>query len=88
MSWKRVLKAFLKSPVDGMMCLRKKNDKARIFKNTSIFTIRLNIDVVEDSRGPTGKSLNFELGSWKPSRNVFGLPWDLDLDGFWVRKTV
>ena len=78
------MKAFLKSPVDGMMCLRQKNGKVRIFKNTCVFTVRLNIDVVEDSRGLTGKSMNFELGSWKPSRSVSGPPWDLDLDAYWA----
>ena len=79
-----ILKSFLKSPLDGMMCLRKKNGKARIFGYTSVFTVRLNMDVVEDSRGPTGKGMSFELGSWKPSRNVFGPPWNLDLDDSWV----
>ena len=88
MSRNRVLKGFLKSPVDEMMCLRQNNGKVRIFKNTNVFTVRLNIDVVEDSRGLTGKSMNFELGSWKPSRSVFGPLWDLDLDAFWARKIV
>ena len=87
-SQKRILKAFLKSPVDEMMCLRQKNGKVRIFKNTCVFTVRLHIDVVEDSRGLTGKSMNLELGSWKPSRSVFGLLWNLDLDTFWARKIV
>ena len=82
------MRGFLKSPVDEMMCLRQKNGKVRIFKNTCVFTVRLNIDVVEDSRGLTGKSMNFELGSWKPSRSVSGPPWDLDLDAFWGRKIV
>ena len=70
------------------MCLLQKNGKVRIFKNTYVFTVRLNIDVDEDSRGLNGKSVNFELGSWKPSRRLSGPPWDLDLDAFWARKTV
>ena len=82
------MKGFLKSPVDEMMCLSQKNGKVRIFKNTCVFTARLNIDVVEDSRGLTRKSMNFELGSWEPSRSFFGPPWDLDLDAFWARKIV
>ena len=82
------MKGFLKSPVDEMMCLRQNNGKLRIFKNTSVFTVRLNIDVVEDSRGLTGKSMNFELGSWKPSRSVFESLWDLDLDAFWARNII
>ena len=78
--------AFLKSPIDGMICLREESGKVRISKNTSVFTVKLNIDVVEDSRGLNRKSMKFELGSKKPSRSVFGVPWDLDLDAFWVPK--
>mgnify|MGYP007048512339 CR=1 FL=1 len=69
-SRKRILKAFLKSPVDEMMCLRQNNGKVRIFKNTFVFTVRLNIDVVEDSQGLNVKRIDFELGSWKPSRSL------------------
>ena len=82
------MKAFLKPPIDGMMCLRQKNGKVRIFKNTSVFTVRLNIDVAEDSRRVSVKSINFELGSWKPSRSLSEPPWDIVLDIFWARKTV
>ena len=44
------MKAFLKSPIDGMICLRQKNGKVRIFKNTCVFAVRLNIGVAKDSR--------------------------------------
>ena len=81
------MKAFLKSPIDGMMCLRQKNGKVRIFKNTCVFTVRLNIDVAEDSQRLSGKSINFELGSWKPSQIPSEPSWDLDLEAFWARKT-
>ena len=79
------MKAFLKPPIDGMMCLRQKNGKVRIFKNTSVFTVRLNIDVAEDSRRLSVKSINFELGSWKPSQSPSEPTWDLDLEAFWAR---
>ena len=77
-----ILKAFLKSSIDGMICLREESGKVRIFKNTSVFTVKLKIDVVEDSRGLNRKSMEFELGSKNRSRSVFGPPWDLGLDAF------
>ena len=76
------MKAFLKPPIDGMMCLPQENGKVRIFKNTRVFTVRLNIDVAEDSRRLSGKSINFELGSWKPSQSPSEPTWDLDLEVF------
>ena len=78
------MKAFLKPPIDGMMCLRHKNGKVRILKNTCVFTVRLNIDVAEDSRRLSVKSINFELGSWKPSQSPSEPTWDLDLEAFWA----
>ena len=82
-----ILKVFLQSPCDRMMCKNEKHDKARIFKNTSVFTVRLNIDVAEDSRRLSVKSINFELGSWKPSQSPSEPTWDLDLEVFWAGKT-
>ena len=78
------MKAFLKSPIDGMMCLRQKNGKVRIFKNARAFTVRLNIDVAEDSRRLSVKSINFELGWWKQSQSPSEPTWDLDLEAFWA----
>ena len=82
------MKAFLKSPIDGMMCLRQKNGKVRIFKNTRVFAVRSNIGVAKDSRRLSRESMNFELGLWKPSQSPSEPPWGLDLEAFWPPKTV
>ena len=82
------MQALLKSPIDGMMCLRQENGKVRIFKNTCVFAVKLNIGVAEDSQRLTGNSINFEFGSWKQSQSPNEPTWDLDLEAFWARKTL
>ena len=80
------MKAFLKSPIGGMRCLRQKNGKVRTFKNTCVFTVGLHIDVSEDRQDNNKKNIEFELGSWKPSRRLSEPPWDLVLGLLWAGK--
>ena len=51
-----ILEAFLKSPCDRMMCKSEKRGKVRIFKNTSVFTVRLHSGLVDKTRAKRARN--------------------------------
>ena len=66
------------------------NDTATpiIIKNTSVFTVRLHIHIVEEARLKTKINMFYGVQRCKPSEIVSGPPQDLDLEAIWGSKTM
>ena len=58
-SWTPILKPFFKSPSDKMISKSEKSEEVKIFKNTSVFTVRLHLRNVEKARRKLARTLFF-----------------------------
>ena len=82
------MKAFLQSPCDRMMCKREKHEKARIFKNTCVFTVRLHLGRVDKTGRTLAITLFFSISEYYSSCSASRAPWRLDLEATRLPKSV
>ena len=82
--WRSILKLFLKSLRDEMISKSDKREEVKIFKNTSVFTVRLHLRNVEKARRKLAKTFFFWTCHWYASETVSGPHLGLDLGVIWA----